>query len=107
LYSKIYYLYITMSTTQLNVRIPIDIKTKAQDKAEKIGTNLNFLIKLFLSKFITDDSVVHIAQNVQIDKVFDQAMIQHFTSTKGKKTAQNINRMLSDIVETEEEKYMK
>ncbi len=71
-----------MTTTQLNIRLPIDIKTKAQDKAEKIGTNLNFLIKLFLSKFITDDAVVHIAQDIHIEKVFDQGMIQHFTSKK-------------------------
>jgi len=44
---------ITMAdTTQINFRIPVDLKTKAQEKAESYGTNLNFLVKLFLTKFV-------------------------------------------------------
>ena len=39
-----------MATAQLNLRIPIDLKTKAQNKAESFWTNLNFLVKLFLTK---------------------------------------------------------
>ena len=72
MYSKFIIIFVSMSTTQLNIRIPIDIKNKAQDKAEKIGTNLNFLIKLFLSKFITDTNTVQIVQNIDMEKVFDQ-----------------------------------
>jgi antitoxin component of RelBE/YafQ-DinJ toxin-antitoxin module len=39
-------------TTQINFRIPVDLKTQAQEKAESYGTNLNFLVKLFLTKFV-------------------------------------------------------
>jgi len=39
-------------TTQINFRIPVDLKIQAQEKAESYGTNLNFLVKLFLTKFV-------------------------------------------------------
>lgn len=59
-----------MTTTQLNIRIPIAIKDRAQKKAEELGTNVNFLVKLFLSSFIKNDSV-EIKHSVDLEKVFD------------------------------------
>ena len=41
-----------MNTTQINFRIPLELKQMAQLKAEEYGTNLNFLMKLFLTKFV-------------------------------------------------------
>ena len=61
-----------MTTAQLNIRIPAEIKTQAQDKAIQYGTNLNFLIKIFLSKFIADDNLVIIKQDINMEKIFDE-----------------------------------
>ncbi|PJA49032.1 MAG: hypothetical protein CO170_00735 [candidate division SR1 bacterium CG_4_9_14_3_um_filter_40_9] len=85
-------------TAQLNIRIPVSIKSKAQDKAEKIGTNLNFLIKMFLSKFIMQNDIVTFQQDIHTDKIFDQGTKEYFMSKESKKTTQQINKHLEQIV---------
>ncbi|AHB41355.1 hypothetical protein P148_SR1C00001G0564 [candidate division SR1 bacterium RAAC1_SR1_1] len=94
------------TTTQLNLRVPTDIKTKAQDKAEKIGTNLNFLIKIFLSKFVVEDDLVIIKQDIHMDKVFDKGTKQYLSSGAAKKRTKKINSYLEDIIK-DEKKYIK
>lgn len=94
------------TTTQLNLRVPTDIKTKAQDKAEKIWTNLNFLIKIFLSKFVVEDDLVIIKQDIHMDKVFDKWTKQYLSSWAAKKRTKKINSYLEDIIK-DEKKYIK
>ena len=60
-----------MTTTQLNIRVPFILKERAQKKAEELGTNVNFLIKLFLSSFIRNDTV-EITHKVNLEKIFDK-----------------------------------
>jgi len=68
---NIYLLRRNMTTTQLNIRVPLLIKERAKKKAEELGTNINFLVKLFLSSFLKNDSV-EIKHKVDLEKVFDQ-----------------------------------
>ena len=106
MYSKIYFWNTTMAdTTQLNLRIPINLKIKAQEKAEKIWTNLNFLVKMFLSKFTISDSAVTIKQDIHIEKIFDQWMIEYFMSPEGKRRTKKINNMLEELIK-DEDKYL-
>lgn len=92
-------------TTQINFRIPVDLKTKAQEKAESCGTNLNFLVKLFLTKFVKWDDVVQITQDVDMEKIFDQWIVDYLSSKEWKEKTKKINKMLTDIInDSEEEK---
>jgi len=94
-----------VTTAQINLRIPVSIKLKAQEKAEKIGTNVNFLVKMFLSKFIANDDAVTISQDVHMEKIFDQWMIDYFMSPEGKRRTKSINKHLEDII-ADEKKYL-
>lgn len=89
-------------TTQINFRIPVDLKTKAQEKAESCGTNLNFLVKLFLTKFVKWDDIVHITQDVDMEKVFDQWIVDYLSSKWWKAKTKKINKMLTNIVDNPE-----
>ena len=64
------------TTTQLNLRIPVKLKKKAQNKAQNFWTNLNFLVKLFLIKFIQDDDLIEIKQNIKMEKIFDKWILR-------------------------------
>ncbi len=86
------------TSAQLNIRIPISIKSRAQDKAEKMGTNLNFLIKMFLSKFIMQDDIVTFQQDIHTDKIFNQGLKEYFMSDESKQTTQKINKHLEQII---------
>lgn len=92
------------TTTQLNLRLPIDIKIRAQKKAEKIWTNINFLVKMFLSKFIISDDAVTIQQDIHMENIFDQGMKEYFMGSEGKQTTQRINKHLERLIQ-EEDKY--
>lgn len=94
-----------ITTTQLNLRIPVSIKERAQEKAESIWTNINFLVKMFLSKFIISDKIVTIKQDIHMENIFDQWMKEYFMSSEGKKTTQKINQHLEEIIK-EEKKYL-
>lgn len=89
-------------TTQINFRIPVDLKTKAQEKAERCGTNLNFLVKLFLTKFVKWEDVVHIRQDIDMEKVFDQWIVDYLSSKQWKTRTKRINKMLTDITNNPE-----
>jgi len=93
------------TTAQLNLRIPVGIKLKAQEKAEKIWTNVNFLVKMFLSKFIMNDNIVTIQQDVHMENIFDQWMKEYFMSPEGKRRTKSINKHLEDII-ADEKKYL-
>lgn len=96
------------NTTQINFRIPIDLKTQAQEKAERCGTNLNFLVKLFLTKFVKWDDIVKITQDVDMERVFDQWIVDYLSSKQWRSTTNKINKMLTDIVDNpnEENKFL-
>lgn len=97
-----------MNTTQINFRIPLELKQLAQLKAEKYGTNLNFLIKLFLTKFIQWDNIVTFTQEIDMEKIFDEGVISYLSSNQGKQQIKKINTMLTEIVDNpeEEKKYL-
>ena len=90
-------------TTQINFRIPVDLKTQAQEKAESYGTNLNFLVKLFLTKFVKWDDIVRVTQDVDMEKVFDQWIVDYLSSKEWKSRSKRINKMLADITDNPEE----
>ena len=111
MYSKKYlivWLYNMADTTQINFRIPVELKAQAQEKAESYGTNLNFLIKLFLTKFVKWDNVVQISQDVDMEKIFDDWIVDYLSSKEWKTRTRRINRMLTDITDNpeEEKKYL-
>ncbi len=90
------------TTTQLNLRIPVKLKELAQSKAENYGTNLNFLVKLFLSKFVEDDNIVEIKQNIKMEKIFDKWIATYLSSPRWKSRIRRINKHLSDIMKDED-----
>lgn len=89
-------------TTQINFRIPVDLKAQAQEKAERCGTNLNFLVKLFLTKFVKWEDVVHITQDVDMEKVFDKWIVDYLSSKQWKTRTKRINKLLGDITDNPE-----
>ena len=97
-----------MNTTQINFRIPLELKQLAQLKAEKYGTNLNFLMRLFLTKFIQWDNIVTFTQEIDMEKIFDEGVISYLSSNQGKQQIKKINTMLTEIVDNpeEEKKYL-
>lgn len=90
-------------TTQINFRIPVDLKTQAQEKAESYWTNLNFLVKLFLTKFVKWDDIVRVTQDVDMEKIFDQWIVDYLSSKEWKSRSKRINKMLTDITGNPEE----
>ena len=96
------------ATAQINFRIPVDLKQKAQKKAESCWTNLNFLVKLFLTIFVSWDNVVEITQDINMEKIFDEWVISYLSSEEWRARSMRINKMLTDIVDNpeEEKKYL-
>lgn len=96
------------ATAQINFRIPVDLKQEAQEKAESCWTNLNFLVKLFLTKFVSWDNVVEITQDINMEKIFDEWVISYLSSEEWRARSMRINKMLTDIVDNseEEKKYL-
>lgn len=95
----------TTTTAQLNLRIPTKLKKTAQLKAENYGTNLNFLVKLFLKKFVEDNNIVEIKQNIKMEKIFDKWVATYFCSPEWKASIKRINKKISELLK-DEEKYL-
>jgi len=88
-----------MQSTQVNFRIPNQLRIKAQKKADCLGLNLSEVMRLFLEKFTNENVLkVQVKQDVAWEKVFDQGVIEYFMSKKGKETAQAIDKLLEDAV---------
>jgi len=86
-----------MQSTQVNFRIPNQLKIKAQQKADCLGLNLSEVMKLFLEKFTNENVLkVQIKHDVAWEKVFDQGVLEYFMSKKGKETTQAINKLLKN-----------
>jgi addiction module RelB/DinJ family antitoxin len=87
-----------MNTTQINFRMPTQIKDEAQKKAEDMGMNLSKVLQLFLEKFVAENVVTyHVYQDVDLEKVFDQGVREYFLSEKGKQKIKEINQRLEDL----------
>lgn len=93
------------NTTQLNLRIPTEVKETAQNKAKKMWTNLNFLVKLFLSKFISENDIVEIKQSIKMEKLFDKGLTEYFSSKESIKKTQQINEWIEKIIENEDQYF--
>lgn len=88
-----------MQSTQVNFRIPAELKTQAQKKAEYLGLNLSEIMKIFLEKFTKEDVLkVQIQHDVEWEKIFNQGVKSYFLSSKGKKTTKAINKAISEVV---------
>jgi len=61
---------------------------------------------MFLSKFVVEDDLVIIKQDINIEKVFDKWTKQYLSSWVAKKRTKKINSYLEDIIK-EEKKYLK
>lgn len=83
-----------MQSTQMNFRIPVELKRNAMRKAEKIGYNLNGIVTLFLYKFVQDDDLVEIKKEIQMEKIFDRGLKAAFSTSRSKKKTQRIGKLL-------------
>lgn len=70
-------------TTQVNFRLPMSVKQRAMDKAQSLGTNLNHIMKIFLTTFANDDGVAKVSYDFDFDLLFDQAMAEYAKSKAG------------------------
>jgi hypothetical protein len=93
------------TTTQLNIRLSSKLKAMAQKKAIEHWTNLNFLIKLFLYKFINNVKVVEIKQDIDLEKIFDEWFVNYYMSDKWKNKIKKVNRLLEKSTKNER-KYL-
>jgi antitoxin component of RelBE/YafQ-DinJ toxin-antitoxin module len=78
----------------MNFRIPAELKKNASRKAEKIGYNLNGIVKLFLYKFVQDDDLVEIKKEIQMEKIFDRGIKAAFSTSRSRKKTRRIARLL-------------
>lgn len=87
-----------MATTQVNFRIPVELKEKVQKKAAKMQLNLSEVIVIFLEKFATDNVLkVEVKKNVDWDKIFDAGTKQCLMSKKSLKKINEINNLLESV----------
>jgi antitoxin component of RelBE/YafQ-DinJ toxin-antitoxin module len=84
-----------MQSTQINFRIPSELKKDASRKAAKIGYNLNGIVKLFLYKFVEDDNLVEIRKEIQMEKLFDLGVKKAFSSKASIKKTKRIAELLN------------
>lgn len=84
-----------MPSTQINFRVPMQLKQQAQKKADYLGMNLSGVVKLFLEKFAKEDVLkINVQHKMDWEKVFDKGVRDYFMSKKGKKNALIINKLL-------------
>ncbi len=94
------------ATIQINFRLPSELKNKASHKAWLIWTNLNNLIKIFLQKFVTENDIIEMKQDVNFEKIFDKWTIEYFESQKWINRTKNINLMLQNAIKNNEKNYL-
>ena len=87
----------TITTSQLNIRIPITLKRAAQKTAETKGIKLNTILNQFLHKFIENPDVVTIKHDFAMEEIFDKGFTKAVMSPKGKKTLGKINKLLDTM----------
>lgn len=61
---------------------------------------------MFLSKFVVEENLVIIKQDIAMKKVFDKWVKQYLSSWAAKKRTKKINSYLEDIIK-HEKKYIK
>ena len=83
-----------MPSTQINFRIPLELKKDASIKAQKMGYNLNGIVKIFLYKFVNEDDLVAIRSEVRLEKIFDRGIGKAYTGAKSGKKARVIGKLL-------------
>jgi antitoxin component of RelBE/YafQ-DinJ toxin-antitoxin module len=84
------------TTTQLNIRIPMQLKLQAQKIADIKGVKLNTLLNYFLRKFVENPDVVQIQHDIEMEKIFDQGVIEYSMSSQGKKQFKEIDALLQE-----------
>lgn len=98
LYSLLYFVYHLyfgfMSSTQINFRIPADLKNNAMKKAQEMGYNLNGIVKIFLYKFVDEDDIVTIRSDIRLEKIFDRGLSTAFTGKKSRRRTKEIGKLL-------------
>lgn len=60
------------ATSQLNIRIPSQLKRAAQKAAEHKGVKLNTLLNMFLTTFVANPHVVTIKHDIAMEEIFDR-----------------------------------
>jgi len=83
-----------MASTQINFRIPVDLKNDAMKKAQEMGYNLNGIVKIFLYKFVNEDDLVAIRSDVRLEKIFDRGISTAFTGNKSRQKTKEIGKLL-------------
>ena len=85
-----------MPSTQINFRIPAELKKDASKKAQKMGYNLNGIVKIFLYKFVNEDDLVAIRSDVRLEKIFDRGIAKAFTGAASRKKAALTEKLLGE-----------
>ncbi len=85
-----------MNTTQINFRIPENLKADATKKAKEMGINLNSLVKLFLFKLVKEKDFIVIKKDINFEKMFNRGIEKAFLSDKAKKKTSLIAKKLAD-----------
>ena len=63
----------------------------------KIRIKLNTMLNHFLRKFIENPSVVQVQHDFAMEQIFDQGIIEYYTSTMGKKQIKKLDTLLDAI----------
>ena len=75
-----------MNTTQINFRLPIDIKELAHQKAQAMGISLSDLVKHFLHQFVSSDKPVAMVQySFDREHILDDGIRSYVSTDHGQK----------------------
>jgi len=58
-----------------------------------------------LSKFVEDNNIVEIKQNIKMEKIFDKWVATYLCSSEWKARTKRINKKISELLK-DEEKYL-
>jgi hypothetical protein len=74
----------------------MQLKLQAQKVADTKGVKLNTLLNYFLRKFVENPDVVQIQHDIEMEKIFDQGIIEYCMSPQGKKQFKEIDALLKE-----------
>ena len=83
--------------SQVNVRIPLSLKEKAQKKAATMHLSLSFIVTHFLEKFAEED-IIRFHSDIDFDTVFDTWVIAYCESDIWKKTRKRVGNKVKRII---------
>jgi hypothetical protein len=88
-----------MNTTQINFRLPADIKELAHQKAQAMGISLSDLVKHFLHQFVTSDKTIATVQySFARESILDDGIRSYVSTDHGKKQLDDFASVVKKVV---------